>query len=53
MTTVEIIAEADYRWHERAGIYAGSRELTEQERELVNKEILAFENAERTKEHTK
>ena len=52
MTTTEITAEADYRWQERAGIYAGDRKLTEAERALVNREILAFENNERTKPDT-
>jgi hypothetical protein len=52
MTTAEITAEADYRWLERAGIYAEGRELTEQERVLVNKEISAFEQTERLKTYT-
>jgi len=47
MTTAEITAEADHRWMERAGIYAGERPLTEQERMLCSAEALAFENAER------
>lgn len=47
MTPQEIQAEADYRWLERAGIYAGSRELTEHERKLVTQEIHAFEDTER------
>ncbi len=52
MTTSEITAEADYRWQERAGIYAGNRELTEQEKVLINREILAFQNQERAKTDT-
>lgn len=52
MTTSEITAEADYRWMERAGIYAENRELTEQERVLISREILVFENQERAKPDT-
>lgn len=52
MTTADITSEADYRWQERAGIYAGNRELTEQERVLTSREILAFENQERSKPDT-
>lgn len=49
MTLQEIQAEADYRWIERAGIYAGNRPLTEQERKLIQEEIQKFEESERKK----
>lgn len=52
MTFQEIQAEADYRWIERAAIYAGNRPLTEQERKLVTQEIQAFEDTERHKINT-
>lgn len=47
MTSSDLQSESDYRWQERAAIYAGDRKLTEHERMLVNQEILAFENKER------
>lgn len=47
MTPTDLQSESDYRWQERAGIYAEDRKLTEHERMLVNREIKAFENEER------
>jgi hypothetical protein len=47
----DIQAESDHRWQERAGIYAGDRELTDHERMLVNQEVQAFENKERNDTH--
>lgn len=49
MTFQEIQTEADHRWIERAGIYAGDRPLTEQERKLVQDEIKQFEETEKLK----
>lgn len=49
MTLPEIQAESDYRWLERAGMTAGDKELTEEQRRAISKEILEFENTERAK----
>jgi len=43
MNRDDIQKESDYRWIERAAILAGDRKLTDEERRLVNEEILAFE----------
>lgn len=51
MTPSDLQFESDYRWLERAAIYAEDRKLTEHERMLVNQEILAFENKERNDTH--
>jgi hypothetical protein len=51
MTPSDLQSESDYRWLERAGIYAGERKLTEHERMLVNQEVQAFENKERNDTH--
>lgn len=50
MNLIDIQAESDFRWQERAAILAGDRkELTELERQIANKEANEFEKQERAK----